>query len=129
MKTKVFVYGSLLPGLGNHGVIASSETLGAATTEPIYTMVSLGAFPAIVEGGETAIHGEVYEVDSDTLAALDRLEGHPRFYKRMLIWLAGGESSAYTYLLPPERIADRHLLEVPSGNWYEHLREQGELPW
>jgi gamma-glutamylcyclotransferase (GGCT)/AIG2-like uncharacterized protein YtfP len=42
-------------------------------------MHDLGAFPAIVPGGATPIAGEVYELDADTLRALDHLEGYPQF--------------------------------------------------
>ena len=58
--------------------------------------------------------GEVYSVDSPTLAALDRLEGHPRFYRRTPITLAGGRH-ALAYLQAPDQTHGRP--RITSGDW------------
>jgi gamma-glutamylcyclotransferase (GGCT)/AIG2-like uncharacterized protein YtfP len=81
-RTQVFVYGTLRRGEPNHHLLDARMLLRAGRTEPRFTLVSLGAVPAMIDGGETAVAGEVYDVDAVTLAALDRLEGHPRFYRR-----------------------------------------------
>lgn len=52
----------------------------------------------MIDGGETAVVGEVYNVDVVTLAAPDRLEGHPRFYRRRSIRLDDGDE-VLAYLL------------------------------
>ena len=88
--TRVFVYGTLRVGQGNHHLLASSRMIGLDRTLARYTLVDLGAFPAVVVGGATAVVGEVFEVDAATLARLDRLEGHPRFYQRTTVRLASG---------------------------------------
>jgi gamma-glutamylcyclotransferase (GGCT)/AIG2-like uncharacterized protein YtfP len=49
-----------------------------------------------------------------TLAALDRLEGHPRFYQRRPIRLADGDE-VLAYLLSPEQAHGR--TRIPSGDW------------
>lgn len=54
-------------------------------------MFSLGGFPGVVPGGDTVIEGEVYEVDAAILVMLDQFEGHPRFYRRTLLQLDGGD--------------------------------------
>jgi gamma-glutamylaminecyclotransferase len=110
----VFVYGTLLPGEGNHGLLAGARLLGAATTPPAFRLHDLGAFPALVAGGEHAICGEVYAVDEATLAALDDLEDHPEFYRRTVILLADG-AQVETYLLTPEQVAGYPI--IGSGNW------------
>lgn len=86
MLSKVFVYGSLKRGFGNHQrlVIGGARFIGPAVTKPIYTMVDLGAFPGVITDGETEISGELYEVDGACLQSLDSLEGHPNFYRRAL---------------------------------------------
>ena len=48
-------------------------------------MVAYGAFPAVFDGGSIAIKGEVYEVDEGILDYCDSLEGHPLWYKRILV--------------------------------------------
>lgn len=77
-------------------------------------MYSLGGFPGVVRGGTTAIEGEVYEVDGATMAALDRLEGHPRFYRRTVVRLEDGER-VETYLLDEVQVEGRPV--VASGCW------------
>ena len=112
-----FVYGSLLRGEANHRLLQRARFVRAARTSPVFTMVDLGAFPGILAGGTTAIAGEVYEVDEDTLRALDRLEGHPTFYRRHEVEL-DDRSFASAYLLPAPRL--RSFPAVTSGSWLEH---------
>ena len=80
MTNLVFVYGTLKKGFGNHRLLTKAKFIANAC---IFDgkMLDLGAFPALVEG-DMDIEGELYEVDKATFAALDRLEGHPTFYKR-----------------------------------------------
>ena len=95
MGHPVFVYGSLMRGLGNHEVLGPSVGDGTAGTLMAVDleMVSLGAFPALVQRARAhadannapKICGELYEVSDDTLRDLDMLEGHPRFYRRRLL--------------------------------------------
>ena len=119
--TRVFVYGSLLSGEPNHRVLARACRVGEASTVPRFALHDLGAYPAMIEGGAHAITGEVYEVDAKTLARLDVLEGHPRYYRRGAITLADG-SSAETYLLTPAQVEGRLL--ITSGNWRGRRREK-----
>ena len=44
-------------------------------------MYSLGGFPGVVDG-EGDVDGEVYRINDGHLDPLDRLEGHPTFYRR-----------------------------------------------
>ena len=82
---RVAVYGSLKRGFGNHYLLANRGLfLGAWLSGPDYSMYNLGAFPAVIKG-DTSIVCEVYQVDEPTLEHLDRLEGHPEFYKRELV--------------------------------------------
>lgn len=112
--TPVFVYGTLLAGEPNHRLLEAASFVGAAETAPVFSLVDLGPFPALVGGGERAVVGEVYEVDRPTLARLDLLEGHPRFYKRQRIALDDGRQ-VETYVLSPEQVAGRPV--IGSGNW------------
>lgn len=119
-ETLVFVYGSLLEGLSNHRVLSES---GRATkvrddkTLATNTMLDLGYFPGVVRGGTTAIVGEVWSVDRDCLKALDRLEGHPNFYRREAVELVETRG-AVTYFLQDSRRSPT----VKGGDWRAHLR-------
>ena len=123
---RVFVYGTLLRGQGNHHLLKTARYEGQARTRAAYRMHSLGGFPGVVAvtDGPEAIEGEVYFVDAATLARLDRLEGHPRFYRRTVIALADG-TRATTYLLPNRSVAGCPV--IPGGSWLK--REKEAIPW
>lgn len=112
---KVFVYGSLLEGLGNHSILEGSKALGPARTVEDFKMVSLGSFPGVLEGGEYPIIGEVYEVNRLTMGRLDALEGYPTFYDRRKVQLDTGEEAWMYILANQERYQDN--LEVYGGDW------------
>ncbi|HQM27674.1 MAG TPA: gamma-glutamylcyclotransferase [Syntrophorhabdus sp.] len=85
---KVFVYGTLRKGMGNHRLLEGSGFLGMGETVAQYGMYVLpGRIPYVKRrsGMKAVIVGEVYEVDEDTLRRIDRLEGHPDFYRRRLV--------------------------------------------
>lgn len=115
-KDKVLVYGSLKAGFGNHPVItrAGGKLLGVVKTLPRYTMISMGYFPGVLNGGDTAITGEIYEVDS--LRGLDALEGHPSFYKRELVATDNGDT-VWMYILNRDYTIRHNGQEVESGEW------------
>lgn len=115
--TRVFVYGTLMRDCANHAALRSSVFIGEAVTPPVYSMVSLGGYPGVLKDGGTSIAGEVYEVGHATLATLDRIEGHPRFYERQEIELFDG-TKADAYLLPD---AFRSREPIPSGSWRAFL--------
>jgi gamma-glutamylaminecyclotransferase len=118
--SRVFVYGTLLAGEPNHRLLLRAQLVGAARTVARYELRDLGPFPGLVEGGSQSVLGELYEVDAPTLAALDRLEGHPRFYRRVPVALEGG-AAAETYVLAPEQVEGRPVIR--SGSW-RHRREE-----
>jgi gamma-glutamylaminecyclotransferase len=116
-----------MSGKGNHRLLAvpgARLVMAKARTEPGYELRDLGAFPGMVRGGAGAVIGEVYEVDEATLAALDRLEGHPRFYTRSRIALRDLEAGAAVeaYLLRPEQVVGKPL--VISGDWRAYRRDR-----
>ncbi len=114
LPMRLFVYGSLLSGEMHAARLAGARLVGGAVTEARYTLVDLGPYPALLEGGTTSVSGEVYEVDGAALAALDEFEGHPEEYRRTPVRLLGGEV-AEAYVLPREQA--RHGRVIPSGSW------------
>jgi gamma-glutamylaminecyclotransferase len=120
-KVRVFVYGSLRRGQGNHSIIGVATCVGEARTLRGFTLYDLGPFPALVHGGMSAVVGEVYEVDEPLLARLDRLEGCPRLYQRQGITLEDG-TLAYTYVMRLDQVRGRS--KIASGNWCEHREER-----
>jgi gamma-glutamylcyclotransferase (GGCT)/AIG2-like uncharacterized protein YtfP len=101
----LFVYGTLKRGCRNHGTLRGAEFAGEAVTEPAYLMVNCGAYPGLVRAGNgqagVTVRGELYHVDEELLAKLDRFEDVPNEYVRETIRLADGcEAETYFYVLP-----------------------------
>ena len=118
---RVFVYGTLLSGEPNHRLLSGARLIRRAKTPARYRFASLGPFPGMARGGRVSVHGEVYEVTSAELADLDRLEGHPRFYKRQVIRLSD-DDEVLAYLLEQRQIEGRPT--IPSGDWRQAAEEQ-----
>lgn len=117
MQHRVFVYGTLLRGEVNHGLLADAAFVGVHRTEPRFTLLLLGPFPGLIPGGSTAVSGEVYRVDQAGLRTLDRLEDYPRLYGRRLIATPYGRAWFYLYRGP---VKDRPL--IVSGDWRDLTR-------
>lgn len=123
---KVFVYGSLLSGMGNHGLLSDSKKLGDTKSPEGFDMLDLGYFPGIVKG-EGKVMGEVYEVDDNTLIRLNRLEGYREMapesglYNRMEIDTEFGKAFVYVYNnhygRSPQAI-------VENGDWRTHYNKK-----
>lgn len=120
---KVFVYGSLKKGFGNHGVIRNGEFVGeGVTANPAWNMFSMGGFPGVVRG-DKRLSGEVYIVDEEGLRHLDQLEGNGHFYTREIVPTSEGD--AWMYVLPDDdRQHDMDGVEEVNGNltWKETWR-------
>ncbi len=125
-KHRVFVYGTLKRGNGNHHLLAHSEFIGKATTAPEFRLLSAfrNVFPYLVPG-EKSIIGEVFEVDEATLRNLDRLEGYRpgqtnNHYNRETITVnVGGEAMdvlVYTLNVAMEDDLSRYD-EFPGTDW------------
>ena len=109
----VFVYGTLMKGELHHTSIAHARFVRAAETLPEYDLVQIDYYPAMLEGGQCRIMGELYEIDDETLKRLDELEEVPHYYERRTIELADG-TAAQTYVMPRERMT-KGSLPIPSG--------------
>lgn len=110
----LFVYGTLMRGESAHSLLGSGALFVAeAHTEPQFTLVDMGEYPALLNGGATAVRGELYEIDAALLPALDRYEDVPQMYERQLIAVQGREAS--TYVLRAE--LGTGLGVIDSGSW------------
>lgn len=113
----IFVYGSLKKGFHNHFRFIESNHaiyLRKYLTEPKYTMLHLGEFPGVYQGGDTAISGELYNIPVDFLSILDELEGCPYFYKRILI--DTDEGQAWMWVLNKINCYSNYS-KIESGEW------------
>ncbi|AGP34958.1 gamma-glutamylcyclotransferase family protein [Sorangium cellulosum] len=110
----LFVYGTLMRGERSHRLLGRAPFLGVARTAPSFELADLGAYPALVRGGSTAVVGELYEPDRETLASLDVYEGCPDLFRREMIELDGG-ARCEAYLMPAGQVLGH--LRVASGDW------------
>ena len=80
---RLFVYGTLMEGKGNHHLLEGCEKVGRAHTAAKYAMFSAG-IPFVNPTEEiSTIAGEVYDIpNEEILKEIDRLEGHPDWYIR-----------------------------------------------
>ncbi|MFC1745111.1 gamma-glutamylcyclotransferase family protein [Candidatus Riflebacteria bacterium] len=82
----IFVYGTLRRGLSNHAqFLSDSEYIGTAKTVEKYAMYADGIPYVVTAEPHSIITGEVYRVNEQTLAEIDRLEGHPDYYFRVKV--------------------------------------------
>ena len=120
-KMKIFVYGTLKKGFGNHYLLEESRFLGKASLTGNYRMISLDAFPMVVESQEEyTIYGELYEIDKQTLVSLDMLEGYPHFYDRDVVTVIddiGKSHDAYMYIGHNNDVFYFSTNTVKDGNW------------
>jgi gamma-glutamylcyclotransferase (GGCT)/AIG2-like uncharacterized protein YtfP len=119
----VFVYGTLMQGYGNHRLLENSRFVAQATTSAPATLVNVGWFPAIttLDAGPCPVAGEVYEVNAETLANLDRLEGVPSLYTRERVTVDAedehhaGTVEVWTYVFA--RDDEDGLTPIASGDY------------
>lgn len=85
-RHKVFVYGTLKSGHGNHHILEHDRVIKFGAEIMMYPghLVDLGAFPALLKTRTelNQINGELYEVPEEVFRRLDMLEGYPNFYNR-----------------------------------------------
>lgn len=124
---KVFVYGSLRKGMGNHVLLGGSQLVKQDIMMYPGPMVSMGGFPAVIKTNDTLcrIRGEVYLVDATIMQRLDRLEGYPYFYNRELRATKSGYTTWIYFMMEAQHpVIKSHIVE--KGDWI-HFKEGGDV--
>jgi gamma-glutamylaminecyclotransferase len=110
-KCMLFVYGTLMSTYKNNYILTNSKSIfvGNAQTMEKYTMYVMGHLDGYNNGkgvpfvnkyiSSSYIYGELWEITSNTLIEIDKLEGHPGWYIRENISIQFGNNiiNAYIY--------------------------------
>ncbi len=111
---RLFVYGLLLQGEREHGLLEGARLLGDATTVPEHTLVDLNFYPALLVGGQVAVLGELYSVSRELRFKLDVHHQCPALFRRVVVRLADG-TDAETYAMDDEKVRGKRRLR--GGSW------------
>lgn len=111
---RLFVYGSLLQGERDHALLDGAELVGAVRTAPVYTLVDLGPYPALVENGRVSVAGELYLIDKKQRFSIDVKMECPVLFQRIEVRLAD-ETVAETYAMRDEQVRGKRRLA--HGDW------------
>jgi gamma-glutamylaminecyclotransferase len=110
----LFVYGTLMRGERGHALLRGARLVASARTAPVYELVDMGGYPAMIAGGGRSIAGEIHAVHESAFAALDVYEDvHDSLYRRERIVVAGRAVQAY--LLPRAHAEGKRA--IASGDW------------
>ena len=106
MKQNLFTYGTLMQGFSNHYLLKRAEWVGAAKTLEKYSLYESGIPFVFKDESVSHIYGELYLVDELTLKIIDRLEGHPVWYRREEVQVITEKEvnvTAWLYFYPEKR--------------------------
>ena len=113
---QIIAYRTLMTGECNHHYCRNAVSIQPCTIKG--TIYDTGwHFPAFRPEGNTTVHGELIEIPIEDWPAMDRLEGYPRMYDRMLVQatLADGSTvEAWVYVM--NTIPSQARI-ITSGDW------------
>ncbi len=124
LTEQVFVYGTLRPPLTDTPAVDSryypqiAAYVQAAVSAQLLAgqLYNLGTYPGVV-AGEGVVQGDLLTVTPLTLEIMDRIEGHPSFYRRQKVEVQSeaGPTSAWIYWAPKGMVLGRP--RISNGDW------------
>ena len=120
MKTvKLIVYGTLMSGERNHRFCRNAISITPCTVTGTLYDTGYG-FPAFVPEGDGEVKAELIEIPLADWADVDRLEGYPRLYDRLMFPAKledGTEVSGWVYVM--HNLPEMAQI-IESGSWKEY---------
>ena len=116
---KLIVYGTLMSGESNHRFCRNAVNITPCTITGTLYDTGYG-FPAFVPEGENTVAAELIEIPFEDWEAVDRLEGYPRLYDRLMFSakLADGtDTTGWVYVM--HNLPEMAQI-IESGNWKEY---------
>jgi gamma-glutamylcyclotransferase (GGCT)/AIG2-like uncharacterized protein YtfP len=125
---RLFIYGTLMPGLRLEAEMQGARFVGAAQVPG--RLVDLGRYPGFLPS-EGLVTGEVYEVDDAHLARLDGVEGvvpgdraASQYWREVVVVfsgpLQGQQVQTYVYNRPVDGYTP-----IEHGDYLRYIREVG----
>ena len=111
---RLFIYGTLLPGERDHSLLEGAQLLGTAQTEPLFQLVELNVYAALVPDGKVAVQGELYAASLEVRRRIDVARQVPILFQRAPLRLADG-SEVETYLMHADQVRGKRRLA--HGDW------------
>ncbi len=111
---RLFVYGLLLQGEREHGLLEGAPFLGEVHTRPAHTLIDLNFYPVLLIGGQVAVLGELYSVSRELRFKLDVHHQCPVLFRRVVVALADG-TEAETYVMDEDKVRGKRRLR--GGSW------------
>jgi gamma-glutamylcyclotransferase (GGCT)/AIG2-like uncharacterized protein YtfP len=108
------MYGTLMAGERDHALLAGAELLGLAVTEPLFQLVDLGVYAALIPDGKVAVQGELYAASLETRRQIDVQRQVPILFQRNTIRLADG-TAAEAYVMAADSVRGKRRLA--HGDW------------
>lgn len=125
----VAVYGTLKKGYNNYNnYLTSSKHVGAGKTKEKYPLIISGLPYLIEERGQGYnVEVDVFKVSDPVLANLDRLEGHPNWYrrKRIPIIVKGKELMCWVYF----NIREKSAGQIFHEKYVQEVRKLWHYEW
>ena len=121
-KHLVFVYGTLRRGGAGAMSVRFPGAKFIADARVGGSLYDLGAYPGLMlDGSDSSVVGEVYEVDDETLNELDEFEASSNYRRKQFeISLGAQRKACWTYEPDPEFYSLRTL--IASGDWVEYAK-------
>lgn len=97
----VFVYGTLLKANRNHQAYLKNAHYSGQAVLHDYALYDLGSYPGILSKKNELVLGEVYDINEQTLARLNVLEGEGDLYLLTEVEVSSEDGSVitvYTYI-------------------------------
>ncbi|AEJ44345.1 gamma-glutamylcyclotransferase family protein [Alicyclobacillus acidocaldarius] len=110
-----FVYGTLRKDQPNRTVVEPYLVSELGMGQIRGAMYDWGAFPAVTLEEDGVVVGEWVKVTEEGLKALDRLEGYPQLYDRVIVKDLANGLRGWVYCVPKQKVNGNARVE--SGDW------------
>ncbi|AOM83762.1 gamma-glutamylcyclotransferase family protein [Salisediminibacterium beveridgei] len=118
----VFVYGTLLRGEANHGLLASASLVEERAVTNGFLVDTGNGYPALVESETEKTFGELYQIVESDLPNLDELEGYTspghlsNLYERKVQLVKGQSGRDYAAIVYVFE-QDRGMIPIDGNDW------------